>query len=806
MVVKEFLDSDRVNFLVWRYLLEGNYRETAAKFQKEWHVKEPHRDFAFAPHVKGRALISVVNNGLFYYGLKRDFALKKLSSDAPSAEVDALQVGIFGPLKSQAEDKSDEAPLGEALGSGDDVEASRKRIQPQLPNGSPIKRPRLSNGHADAPVNANANASPPASSTPTANTNAAAPASASVPAAAAAPSATTGIDYAASAAAGIGVGIGGGGSSSSSTAITATSATTTAANANINTITNTDDTSFNSISDSNADTKNNDDNHDSVPTCSSVGNSIANNDTHIHNIHNSDTLEAITANTPVSNLATAPTLTPTPMDIDESHQHHPLHPRPLDDSSSLQDSGNDNNHAYPSPLEGEQLSLAVMRTDGPEQGTQIDKVEELTPDTTFIRLMDKDGDGSISEATATPSLSPAGTENAPVLLQCEWNPRDPSVLAAAGTDALARVWTISRGTAAEPGHDQGASGPGPGPGPGSGSLSSPRSSSPRAHTLLDPDTPRATTVTALSWTSDGTAIAVATDLGSIAAVNVWSADGVHMHNMEVSEPPVIKLSWNPSNTALLAISPEKGGALITVYYSSATGTASTYHLAGQDIATTPLDATWINDTDFLLTGGDVLLHLCCGETSISQVRKFETKEDDCFTQVLFDWRSKLAATSSDKGILDLWDEAGHRRSISAHQGAITSMAWQPLLPTQPVPDEERLIATGGEDCAILIWNARRPESKAKCFLTMDSPIVRLAFTPDGAFIAGATSRQVLIWKVDNHSIPRASWNRPPHPAWLSPKGSSDTDEEDEHCLCWDVSGQKLAYGSNSRLAVINFSR
>lgn len=129
------------------------------------------------------------------------------------------------------------------------------------------------------------------------------------------------------------------------------------------------------------------------------------------------------------------------------------------------------------------------------------------------------------------------------------------------------------------------------------------------------------------------------------------------------------------------------------------------------------------------------------------------------------------------------------------------MAWQPLPPNQAVPDDERLIATGGDDCAILIWNARKPESKAKCFLTMDLPIVRLAFTPDGAFIAGASSRQVLIWKVDNHTMPRASWNRPPHPGWLSPKGSSDTEEEDEHCLCWDVSGQKLAYGSNSRVSI-----
>lgn len=131
------------------------------------------------------------------------------------------------------------------------------------------------------------------------------------------------------------------------------------------------------------------------------------------------------------------------------------------------------------------------------------------------------------------------------------------------------------------------------------------------------------------------------------------------------------------------------------------------------------------------------------------------------------------------------------------------MAWQPVTAAPTGSEDERLIATGSVDCAILIWNARKPESKAKCFLTMASPIVRLAFTPDGAFIAGATSQQVLIWKVDNHAMPRARWNRPHHPGWFSPKGASDPDEEDEHCLCWDTSGQKLAYGSNSRVSSLS---
>ncbi|PFH62069.1 hypothetical protein XA68_15277 [Ophiocordyceps unilateralis] len=627
-VFKEFLDSDRVNFLIWRYLLEGNYRETAAKFQKEWHVREPHRDFDFARYVKGHALVSVVNRGLLYYALERDYALNQLPQDAV-AETKGTQYGIFGPLTAHpppARAHNDEDAAIPAAEVADEGEASRKRPQQQALNGSPSKRLRLSNGcdeGADAVTDA------------------------------------------------------------------------------------------------------------AVP--------------------------------PVTAKAS------TPMDID---------PPPLQQDSSQQDASN--NHAYPSPLEGEQLP-AMVQTDGPEQGTQVDKVEELSVDTTFIRLMDDDRGAS----DTSPSPSPASSENAPVLLQCEWNPRDPSVLAAAGTDALARVWTVSRVTAADAGRDHVVF--------------------PKAHTLLDPGTPRSTTVTALSWTSDGVSIAVATDSGSQAAVSMWTADGVNSQTLSVPEPPVIKLCWNPGNTALLAISPQNGGALATVYFI-ATSTAYAYRLPGHDIAATPLDATWTSDAEFLLCGGDLLLCLRCAESPITQVRKFETKEDDGFTQVLFDWRSKLAATSSDKGILDLWDESGQRRSISAHQGAITSMAWQPLPPSQQPPDDERLIATGGDDCAILIWNARRPDSKAKCFLTMDSPIVRLAFTPDGAFIAGATSRQVLIWKVDNHAMPRASWNRPPHPGWLSPKGTSDTDEEDEHCLCWDVSGRQLAYGSNSRLAVINFSR
>ncbi|KOS22891.1 F-box-like/WD repeat-containing protein [Escovopsis weberi] len=645
MVVKEFLDSDRVNFLVWRYLLEGNYRETAAKFQKEWKVKEPHRSLAFARHVKGHALVSILNSGLVYLALEREHARRQLPEDL-AAEADALHLGVFGPL---------DAPPTSALKNdqdapGEEVEAPPGEGQNPLPIGSPPKRQRIGNGYENKPD---------------------------------APMVLDSMDV---------------------------------------------------------------DQQDQLP------------EPHANQNHrNKQNQENDTQ--------------PQPNNHPNSLSQHQTD----DDAQSRQD-----NHASPPAPEPEQAPPPVVRTDGPEQGTQVEKVEELAPDTTFIHLKDEAG-----PAELTPAPSPEHAENAPVLLQCEWSPSNPSILAAAGTDALARVWTISRSTAVEHGLDH---------------------VSPHAHTLLDPDTPRTTTVTALAWTSDGTAIAVATDSGPDASVNIWSVDGVFIHSMEVAEPPVTKLYWNTANTALLALSPDKDGGILVTVYSSASGDFLTYHQSDYDFATAPPDAAWISDTRFLICGKDLLLCLECGAGSIDVMKKFETKEEDCFTQVLFDRRSNLAATSSENGTLDLWDENGERRSLLAHEGAITTMAWQPLPANQPAADDERLIATGGEDCFIRIWNARRPESPAKWFWKMKTPIVRLAFTPDGAFIAGATSLQVLIWKAASHSMPRASWSRPPHPGWLSPKGSADSEVEDEHCLCWDVTGQKLAYGSNGRLAVINFSR
>ena len=86
-------------------------------------------------------------------------------------------------------------------------------------------------------------------------------------------------------------------------------------------------------------------------------------------------------------------------------------------------------------------------------------------------------------------------------------------------------------------------------------------------------------------------------------------------------------------------------------------------------------------------------------------------------------------------------------------------------------------------------------------MTMGSAVMAMAFSPDGAFIAGGTNQHVFIWRVDDVNLPRATWTRGDEAGWRTPQSHDSSPEEDQFSLCWDAQGQKLAYGVNSRVRI-----
>ncbi|KAL2015909.1 hypothetical protein VTK56DRAFT_4547 [Thermocarpiscus australiensis] len=599
--MKELLDTDRVNFLIWRYLLESNYRETAAKLQKEWRVHQPHRQFDFAPHVNTYALVSLLNKGLIYEDYQRQFAAQQAPRDVP-ATAEATPRGVFGPLKFQPDVDGDEEDdeESEPEPEPEEIENLRKRAvdrpHHELSHPSPTKRQRLSNGYENG----------------------------------------------------------------------ADSATT-------------------------------------------------------------------------------------PMELD----HHP-----------------DNNHAYPSPMEGEQPESPILRTEGPSRGTQVEKAHDLTQGTVFLRL----GAEGSSDAS----------EN-PIVLFCEWNPRDPSVLATAGTDALARIWTLPCGAAPDSATDH------------------VDTSNVQFVSIVEEDVPKTATVSAMAWSPSGEFLALGTELGSKSRISIWSVNGTSLQRFDGLDSPITNLCWSPDNKHLLAISPDLsnglGNARTLVHVSSPSRVNSISHFLDHDLHAEPLDAAWINETEFLLCGGDSLISFRWTEQGIVQGREFHTGKDERFSLVAYDWRSKLVATASDKGYIDIWYESGKRRSIPAHDGGVTSLRWQPMK-VKPSEDE-RLLVSGGEDGSILIWNVCSAENKPKYSISLPPPltVVNLSMSPDGALIAVATQDKILVWKIGEHPLPTASWV--PQSGWQTPNSGTDT-EDAIPCLGWDSEGKRLVYGSESRLAIIPF--
>jgi transducin (beta)-like 1 len=118
------------------------------------------------------------------------------------------------------------------------------------------------------------------------------------------------------------------------------------------------------------------------------------------------------------------------------------------------------------------------------------------------------------------------------------------------------------------------------------------------------------------------------------------------------ESPIICLRWNPTNTLLLAISPESEGTVVTVMSPATQETVQT-NMPRHSLAEQPLEAAWTSNEEFVVCGGDLLHAYHCSAAGISSVRKYETREGHALSKVVFDWPSRLLATASDTGMIDV---------------------------------------------------------------------------------------------------------------------------------------------------------
>lgn len=483
------------------------------------------------------------------------------------------------------------------------------------------------------------------------------------------------------------------------------------------------------------------------------------------------------------------------------------------DHGSTSDANSQDGHVESSPRERERTETPPPPiTEGPDREVQVG--------TNVINLADTALPLKLSDVPSAENPSPLQ----PTLMQCEWNPQNPDTLATLSFKSTTRFWDISKKHEGSPSFIQ----------------------QPYYKAF---DTAANTKETAVAWSPNGKALAIASDSldSKSAKIELWdqTEQGWILQYNPAVVPPIICLHWNEDSKwneerqqspLLLAVSSP---------VNSASGRASitVYDPPKQEIVTfelpenyTPLEAQWMGDGTFLICGssGSMVFHY--RDKEIKKVWQTGAGNPAWFSPV-FSYFWDCLAVGNDQGQVQVWhinaetgpDVPGKEflvlgMDIGAHEDSITTIHWQPGFgdarsnprfgkPFSGDTSRRPLLVTGGADGLIKLWLvdphanhwANGPKFELIQTLEMDSVITAVSFSPDSNTMAAASETKVLVWNMDDLSQPKAGFVRGSENAWRSPSPAANGEngvlpKADITCLRWNASGEKLAYGVNGMVS------
>lgn len=420
-------------------------------------------------------------------------------------------------------------------------------------------------------------------------------------------------------------------------------------------------------------------------------------------------------------------------------------------------------------------------TNGCSVGVQSDKVAELGPGTTVLRVPDK----NVTHAT--------------------WNPRDPSVLATGGS-TLCRIWSLAY--------------PQPSPDPSTTAMAA------KQYTHVDLFDPMDTSfVTSMAWSPDGEYLAIARYTPAptaSGAISIRTKTGGIVDELPGGQDMVLNLSWNTSGALILGVAHSTDAASTLVVWDAQSGAA----MQPFQLPTAVLDAAWTDDRSFIVCGAGII-----GTSHVENraIYALQTQHSDSgapyeWSKIRFDPLTRSVAVAAEfSGDLAIIDAASTFRTHKAHDTDITALVYQPLSsPAAHTDASPRLLATSSTDGSVKIWDATRPFALIHRFsLGRGSPALAVSFTPDGYLVAAASWNKVLFWHAEGGGMPRATWRGREGEwgtrgagvegeGWKGMNGDGMRDEEGEGegeaegepvgSLSWDADGGKVAYGLGDQVS------
>ncbi|MCJ1476525.1 hypothetical protein MMC13_005191 [Lambiella insularis] len=424
-------------------------------------------------------------------------------------------------------------------------------------------------------------------------------------------------------------------------------------------------------------------------------------------------------------------------------------------------------------------------TNGRSVGVQSDKVAELGPGTTVLRVPDTN------------------------VTHAAWNPRDPQLLATGGS-TLCRLWTLAQHayatpTPSDPEQEQ------------EQEQEQNDSAKPYSHADLFP-LADLSYVTSMAWSPDGEHLAIAryrSEPSFTGTISICTKGGAVIDELPGGREMVLNLSWNPPGSLILGITHSDDVDSTLIVWDA----KSARPMQPFQLKRAVMDAAWTDDHKFVVCGTGLIAESHIEDYNIDALESHRYSTDIPYewSKIRYDPITRTIAVATEaSGDLAIINSLGNMHIHKAHDAEITGLVYQPLANSSAYPESSaRLLATSSIDGSINIWDARRPFELVQSFsFGRASPALAMSFSPDGYLVAASSWDKIMFWKAEGGALPMATW-RGKNSEWqgtLDHPMNGDRGEEDDelqvdtHCLSWDAYGKKLAYGFKDQIAIINFLR